>query len=188
MGDVVQRSCPNCGAPVSPQHTLMQCEFCNSPLIVVKPQPAPPPPPVSPFGAYGGNVMPAPPHAQGHVRVSGGPVIAIALAGLALVGATTAFLMIGTRAATTPPPPPGFSPPSQPPAAAGAGVADQAKMFESQCNSGNAQSCVMAGAIYEHAAGGSSTDKAKARAMYERACSLGDKGGCQMRDMMNKGF
>jgi hypothetical protein len=182
MGEVVHRSCPNCGAPVSPQHTLMQCEFCGSPLIVVKPQaPQAPPPPVSPFGAYGGNVMPAPPHYPvaigGHGRRSSGPVLAIAMAGVLLVGAAGAFVMLGTAPSHPPPSPPTFSPAAPPAAAAGGDpVAEQAKMFEAQCNGGNAQSCLMAGALYEH------NDKAKAKALYARACSLGDQGGCHMKD------
>jgi hypothetical protein len=190
--NVVQRGCPNCGAPVSPQHTLMQCEFCGSPLIVVKPQQAPPP--VSPFGAYGGNVMPAPPHDPGigHGR-SGGPMVAVALAGVLVVGAASAFLMIGTRSSHVPEPPPPtvVSPtPEPPPGAAGnpaggAAVSAQAAALEAQCNNGSPQSCVMAGALYEHAgASGGAADKAKARAMYERACKLGDQSGCHMRDAM----
>jgi hypothetical protein len=147
----------------------MTCEFCNAPMMIVR---QPPPQPVG-----------AP---DDTTRRSAGLVIGIAVAAVVLVGAVVPVLMVSSRPHVDPPPSPVIpNVPGVPTMPApenggeitGAGVS---AMFETQCAQGKAQSCLVAGTLYEHGQMGVTIDLGKAHAFYERGCKLGNTSACSM--------
>jgi hypothetical protein len=172
--DPVLRVCPNCGAPISARHTLTTCEFCRAPLMVVQP-----PPPVAQFAG----VTTTPP------RLSAGVSIAFTIGGIVFVVALVLVLAhrspkVDPRAPIPTPMPvvPAVDAPPTPLPGNGGGFtgAGVIAMFETQCNQGDAQSCLTAGALYEHGQMGVAKDLAQARSYYERACKLGNSGACTL--------
>jgi TPR repeat protein len=59
-------------------------------------------------------------------------------------------------------------------------------IFETQCQQGDAQGCIVAGTMYQEGQAGVAADTKKARALYERACTLGEPAGCTLRDTLGK--
>jgi TPR repeat protein len=177
IGPVIARACPNCGAPVSQQHTLMQCEFCGSALMTVKSAAAPVP--ISP--------MAAPHFVVRGPRVSPAPFVIVGVVFALLIGGVAAAITL-TRSThvEAPPPPPPQSFPAVPAPMGGETAA--LTMFEAQCTQNDAQACVVVGALYHHGQSGAPVDVAKARKYYDRACKLGNQSGCQLRDAIGKGF
>lgn len=63
---------------------------------------------------------------------------------------------------------------------------DGLEFLDDRCNRGDAQSCVAVGAMHENGHGGRPADPEKARSYYDRACKMGDQGGCTLRDLLAK--
>jgi hypothetical protein len=154
----------------------MTCEYCNAPMMIV--HPPPPPQPVVTFAAP-----------DDTTRRSAGAVIGITVGVFALVGAMLAVFMVSSRPHVDPPPPPVIpnvpEPPPMPAPENGGGVtaAGLSAMFETQCEQGDAQSCLVAGTLHENGTMGAKVDAAKARAFYERGCKLGNPAACSKAKM-----
>jgi TPR repeat protein len=91
--------------------------------------------------------------------------------------------MVTSRPHVDPPPPPVIPnvpdpPPTTPAADNGGEVTGVRATFEAQCAQGNAQSCLVAGSLYEHGSMGAMADGPKAHAFYERGCKLGGVAAC----------
>ena len=197
MPKAVAANCPRCGAPVSPGHTLLTCEFCGSELMMVKTNVGPPVPDYAAAGA-----MPAPPHVHVPPPPQGagpGALVIVALAALFVIGGMTAGI-VALRATSAPPPPalpPGVTTDGTsvsiipatptPPAATPAGSTDPMAMvgaigfLDARCNAKDAHSCVAAGMMYQNGNSGLPADKEKAKAYFAKACAMGDSSGCTMQ-------
>jgi hypothetical protein len=180
--------CPTCQGPVSPASTAPNCEFCGSPLNT--------------FGSFGAVANPAPgPYAQlgaippatvvdpSRGRRGGNPaaVIVAMVAVMGVTGVGAAVFLMSSRAHHEPPPPVVTTPPGVTITPGGNPTVNLTADYDAKCAAGDATACLTVGAMYEHGTGGVTVDLPTARARYDRACKLGQQGGCMMRDMMAGG-
>jgi len=147
--------------------------------MVVKPQAQAPqmpqaPVPVTPFGGMRET-------APRGVGASAMAAMAVAI-GIVSLGVVAVIVMWSSPTAPMGPMPSPVSPmaPVEAPTAVSFTGDGLIAMFDTQCAQGDAQSCITAGALYEHGQVGVPVDRAKARSYYQRACQLGNDAGCTL--------
>lgn len=147
--------------------------------------------PVQPFGSPYGPQPAYMPLNQMPRRTNIFVFVALGLvAMLGVMGAVAFFLVVPSP---PPPPPPIVSPgvhappatPEPPPMPVDQSATALA-MFDPKCSAGDANACIVCGSLYQQGQQGTPVDLVKARSYYDRACSLGNKSGCVMRDQIKR--